>query len=69
MPTEPDIKKTIAHGMSSDSRLEQKEALKEALKEWLDEKFAQLGKWSLRTIAAVVFAIIVYYFIQTHRIP
>ena len=31
---------------------EDKDALKEALKEWLDEKFAMFGKWSMASIAA-----------------
>lgn len=29
-----------------------KAALKEALKEWLDDQFATFGKWSLGAIAA-----------------
>jgi hypothetical protein len=41
-----------------------KAALKEAIKEWMDEKVLLLGKWSLRTIAsAAVFALA--YFILT----
>ncbi len=38
--------------------------LKEALKEWLDEKFSTFGKWSFRSLAAAaIFALI--YFILT----
>lgn len=41
-----------------------KEALKEALKEWLDDKILLFGKWSLTTVAsAAVFALA--YFILT----
>lgn len=29
-----------------------KEAFKEAQKEWLDERFAEFGKWSVGAIAA-----------------
>lgn len=37
---------------------ETKAALKEALKEWLDEKYAELGKWTFRTfLASLVFAL------------
>lgn len=41
-----------------------KEALKEALKEWLDEKYAAFGRWSIKTLAALflssVISIIIY---------
>lgn len=33
------------------SEQETKDALKEALKEWLDEKFAVFGKWTAAGIA------------------
>lgn len=39
---------------------ETKEALKEALKEWMDDKFASFGKWSLATLGAAVFTILLY---------
>lgn len=43
---------------------EVKIALKEALKEWMDDKFTAFGKWSFRGIAsAALFALI--YFILT----
>ena len=29
-----------------------KEAMKEALREWLDEKYANFGRWSLHGLAA-----------------
>lgn len=38
-----------------------KDALKEALKEWLDDKFASFGKWSFGTLAAVGLASLVYF--------
>lgn len=37
-----------------------KEALKEALKEWLDAKFASLGRWTLGTLAAMALSAVVY---------
>lgn len=43
-----------------------KEALKEALKEWLDEKFAELGKWSLRTITALVLGAITIFILNNY---
>jgi len=36
-----------------------KAALKEATAEWLDKKFAELGKWTLRGLAAALFSVIV----------
>ena len=30
-------------------------AIKEAVSEWLDQKFAEVGKWTLRGIAAAIF--------------
>lgn len=43
-----------------------KEAHKEALKEWLDEKFAQFGRWSVTTIAAMVLAALIYFMLFTN---
>ena len=41
-----------------------KEAMKEAIKEWLDEKYMAFGKWSIKTIGALflssVLSIILY---------
>lgn len=42
------------------SQQEAKEALKEALKEWLDAQFATFGKWSFASFMAVVFSGIMY---------
>ena len=47
MPTPPD-------------RELQKAALKEALKEWLDDQFAALGKWTFGGLMAAGFAGAVY---------
>lgn len=37
-----------------------KAAVKEAIKEWLDEQFAKLGKWTLGSLAALGLAALVY---------
>lgn len=39
-----------------------KEAVKEALKEWLDDKFTAFGKWSFHGLLAMAFAGVVYVF-------
>ena len=38
----------------------QKQAVKEAIREWLDEIFAAFGRWSLMAIFAAAFAGLVY---------
>lgn len=43
-----------------------KEVVKEALKEWLDEKFATFGKWTLRGIAAMLLAGTVFLFMTSN---
>lgn len=40
---------------------EQKAIVKEALKEWLDEKFLAFGKWSLAAIGAAALAALAYF--------
>lgn len=37
-----------------------KAALKEGLREWLDEKFADLGKWTLQGLCAAALAGLVW---------
>lgn len=43
-----------------------KEAVKEALKEWLDDQFARVGKWTVNGILAAALAALVY-FILIHQ--
>lgn len=38
-----------------------KEAVKEALKEWMDEKFITFGKWSLAAFAVAAFTAMAYF--------
>jgi hypothetical protein len=45
---------------------ETKAALKEALKEWLDEKFAVFGKWSMGTIGAAAVFALGYFILSTN---
>lgn len=40
---------------------QEKAAIKEALKEWLDEKFATFGKWSAAALAAAALTALVYF--------
>lgn len=41
-----------------------KDAVKEALKEWLDAKFLAFGKWSLASLAALALAALVYFILK-----
>jgi hypothetical protein len=50
----PDIDKNI-----------QKEAVKEALQEWLDKQFAMLGKWTLGGICSIGLAVLVYLWLSS----
>lgn len=38
---------------------EQKALLKEALQEWLDAKYAEVGKWTVRGISAVALVLLI----------
>lgn len=38
-----------------------KRVFKDALKEWLDEKFSQFGKWSMGAFAAMALAALAYF--------
>lgn len=40
---------------------EMKRIIKEALREWLDEKFMAFGKWSMASFAAMALAALVYF--------
>lgn len=41
-----------------------KDAMKEAVTEWLDEKFATVGKWTVRGIAAAALSALVYFMVH-----
>jgi hypothetical protein len=43
-----------------------KAALKEALKEWLDDKFTLFGKWSLGAFASSALVALVYFILTTN---
>lgn len=45
---------------------EQKDVVKQALKEWLNEQFAAFGRWSMFGILAMAFSAIVYVWLLDH---
>jgi phage terminase small subunit len=48
------------------SREEAKQAMKEALKEWMDEKFVEVGKWSVMTIAVAALGALTYFILTAN---
>ena len=47
-------------------RMMDKETIKEALKEWLNEKFATFGRWSLTGLAAMALAGLIYLWMMSN---
>lgn len=43
---------------------EMKKAMKQAIKEWLDEQFAKFGRWSFYGLAAMGLAALVYFILS-----
>lgn len=41
-----------------------KEVIKEAFKEWLDEKYAEFGRWALKSVAALLFGAIIVFLVN-----
>ena len=52
------MREVLDEGLTSDDR---KAIVKEAISEWLDEKFVTLGKWSLGGIGAAALALLAYF--------
>lgn len=44
----------------------QKEAVKEAIQEWMDKQFATFGRWSFYGIVSMAVAGISYLFLSSH---
>lgn len=40
---------------------DKKRIIKEALKEWMDERYAEFGRWAFVSIMAFIFAGLVYF--------
>lgn len=56
-PTKDEIKAALATIRKDEMKL----ALRSALKEWLDEQFMVVGRWTSRGLAAAGLAAIVYF--------
>lgn len=44
---------------------QQKEIFKEAIKEWMDEKYAEIGKWTVRVLTTAVLTGLFWAYIQS----
>lgn len=54
------------HKLSQLEKREQKELIKEALKEWLEAQWAMFGKWTAKGIGAALFSAAAYWWLTTH---
>ena len=46
------------------SREDTKQALKEGMKEWLDDRYAEFGRWSLRVILVAALGALVIFILS-----
>ena len=47
---------------------ERKKIVKDAIDEWLEHKYALVGRWTLSGLVAAVVGLIGYYFFVTHGV-
>lgn len=67
----PETQKLVAEAVRvvSDEQNERdamKQVVKAAIREWLDEKFAQFGKWSFAGILAAALGLLCYFLLLSH---
>lgn len=41
-----------------------KAALKEGIKEWMDERFMIFGKWSMTALTSIIFVALIYFVLR-----
>jgi hypothetical protein len=44
---------------------DQKELIKQAIKEWMDEKYAEIGRWTVRVIITTALSMLLFWYIKT----
>jgi len=52
--------------MDPTAQSEMKAALKDAIKEWMDAKFADLGRWTLHGVLVAAIGALAYFILTTH---
>lgn len=60
-PHEREVARAAANALTQD---DVKDALKSAIKEWLREQFAEVGKWTLKGMASLLLAALVYFLLM-----
>jgi len=43
-----------------------REVFREAINEWINDKFKEFGKWSLKGLAALAFGVLIYFALVQH---
>ena len=46
----------------------QKEAIKEVLREWMDDQFTLFGKWTLRGLMVIIFSVFIHILLASHNL-
>ncbi len=52
--------------MDDNQQSEMKSAMKDAIKEWMDEKFAEVGRWTIHSIVVAALGLLAYFILATH---
>lgn len=50
----------------ADNQAEVKAAMKDAIKEWMDEKFAEFGRWTFHGILIALLGALAYFILASH---
>lgn len=51
--------------MSEMTKEEMKQVAKETLKEWLDERFMDFGRWTFKSLASALFIAVIYFVLKS----
>ncbi len=43
-----------------------REVFREAINEWINDKFREFGKWSIKGLAALAFGVLIYFVLVQH---
>lgn len=44
---------------------DQKDLIKQAIKEWMDEKYAEVGRWTVKVIITAALSALLFFYIKT----
>ena len=60
-----DVLKNALREYTDEHAVERKALIKEALHEWLEEKYAQWGRWTLSAFIAMLLGAFIYFILWT----